>query len=176
VLGYTYRECKEKEINLGLDLKGGMAVTLEVSIPELVENLSENSEDPAFKTAMASARERQKSSDADFITLFGEEYAKVPGHGPLSAIFYSPERKGHVRPRRQRMRISDRPASRSRDRVEQHGEDHAHPYRQVRCGAAKYPEAAVHRRIQIELPGVKDKEPGAQGAAEHSQPRVLGDL
>mgnify|MGYP000617914310 CR=1 FL=1 len=47
VIGKTYRECKESEINLGLDLKGGMAITLEVSIPELVENLSENSTDPA---------------------------------------------------------------------------------------------------------------------------------
>lgn len=94
ILGYTYGECKEKEINLGLDLRGGMAVTLEVSIPELVVNLSENSEDPAFRTAIANARERQKNSDQDFITLFGEEYAKVPDHGPLSAIFYSPDRKG----------------------------------------------------------------------------------
>lgn len=48
VLGYTYAECKEKEINLGLDLKGGMAVTLEVSIPELIVNLSENNQGPCI--------------------------------------------------------------------------------------------------------------------------------
>ncbi|MCB0768145.1 MAG: hypothetical protein KDB95_13130, partial [Flavobacteriales bacterium] len=77
VFGYSYAECKEREMNMGLDLKGGMAVTLEVSVPELVENLSGNSTDPSFLTAMDAARQRMLSSDADFITLFGEEYAKV---------------------------------------------------------------------------------------------------
>ena len=94
VLGYSYRECKEKEINLGLDLKGGMAVTLEVSIPELIENLSENSSDPAFTTALANARKRQLTDNLDFVTLFGQEYAKIENRPPLSAIFYSPDRQG----------------------------------------------------------------------------------
>lgn len=89
LLGYTYSECKEREMNLGLDLKGGMAVTLEVSVPELVENMSGNSTDVSFRTAMDAARKRMASSSADFITLFGEEYAKVQGRGPLSAIFYT---------------------------------------------------------------------------------------
>lgn len=158
LLGYTYAECKEKEINLGLDLKGGMAVTLEVSIPELVVNLSENSQDPAFVTAIANARERQKSSDADFITLFGEEYAKVPGHGPLSAIFYSPERK----------EMFDRDGSdadylvalRNEAETALNNTEKILRTRIDKFGVAQpsIQKQAFSGRIQIELPGVKDKD------------------
>jgi SecD/SecF fusion protein len=158
VLGYTYNECKEKEINLGLDLKGGMAVTLEVSIPELVLNLAENSTDPAFQTAIANARERQKSSDADFITLFGEEYEKVPGHGPLSAIFYSPERKG----------IFDREGSDADYLTALRGEaatalNNTEKILRTRIDKFGVAQPSIQKqafsgRIQIELPGVKDKE------------------
>ena len=158
LLGYSYRECKEKEINLGLDLKGGMAVTLEVSIPELVVNLSENSEDPAFRSAIASARERQKSSDKDFITLFGEEYAKVPGHGPLSAIFYSPERKDMfdregsddqylTALRREAETALNNTEKIMRTRIDKFGVAQPSIQKQQFSG-----------RIQIELPGVKDKD------------------
>ena len=57
---YTYKECKEREINLGLDLKGGMNVTLEVKVSDIVRALSGNSEDPVFVQALALAREKQK--------------------------------------------------------------------------------------------------------------------
>jgi SecD/SecF fusion protein len=158
VLGYTYGECKEKEINLGLDLKGGMAVTLEVSIPELIVNLSENSQDPAFTAAIANARERQKSSDADFITLFGEEYAKIPDHGPLSAIFYSPERKdmfdreGSDDDYLKALRTEAETALNNtekilRTRIDKFGVAQPSIQKQQFSG-----------RIQVELPGVKDKE------------------
>ncbi|MCB0769909.1 MAG: protein translocase subunit SecD [Flavobacteriales bacterium] len=158
LLGYTYGECKEKEINLGLDLKGGMAVTLEVSIPELIVNLSENSQDPAFTAAIANARERQKSSDADFITLFGEEYAKIPDHGPLSAIFYSPERKdmfdreGNDDDYLKALRTEAETALNNtekilRTRIDKFGVAQPSIQKQQFSG-----------RIQVELPGVKDKE------------------
>ena len=89
MFGYTYKECKEREINQGLDLKGGMAVTLEVSIPEMVANLSGNSQDPAFLQAMENAREAQRSRSDDFITLFDEEFRKVAPSASLAAIFSS---------------------------------------------------------------------------------------
>lgn len=158
VLGYSYRECKEKEINLGLDLKGGMAVTLEVSIPELVANLSENSADPAFQTALAKARERMKSTDKDFITVFGEEYAKVPGRGPLSAIFYSPERKDMFNRegtdaeylaalRREAETALNNTEKIMRTRIDKFGVAQPSIQKQQFSG-----------RINIELPGVKDKD------------------
>lgn len=158
VLGYSYAECKEKEINLGLDLKGGMAVTLEVSIPELVENLSENSSDPAFVAAMTNARARQTSSDADFITLFGEEFAKIEGRGPLSAIFYSPDRKDMFDRegtdedylnalRREAESALNNTERILRTRIDKFGVAQPSIQKQQFTG-----------RIQIELPGVKDKE------------------
>jgi SecD/SecF fusion protein len=158
VFGYTYGDCKEREMNMGLDLRGGMAVTLEVSVPELVESLSGNSKDEAFVAAMAAARERMKSSDADFITLFGEEYAKIPGRGPLSAIFYTPDRSGLfdregsdadylAALRREANSAVENTERIMRTRIDKFGV--AQPLIQ---------KQAFSSRIQIELPGVKDKE------------------
>lgn len=93
VFGYSYRECKEKEINLGLDLKGGMAVTLEVSIPELVANLSENSNDATFQAVMTAAHARQSSSTEDFITLFANEWNKQAPNAKMAAVFHSADKK-----------------------------------------------------------------------------------
>ena len=157
VLGFSYRECKELEMNLGLDLKGGMAVTLEVDIPALVNNLSDKSQHPAFIMAMAKARERQLASSADFITLFAQEYAKVPGAPPLSAIFFSSDGKGRF----------DRKGS---------NEDYISVLRSEAADALSNTERILRTRIDkfgvaqpsiqkqqfsgrisIELPGVKDK-------------------
>ena len=158
MLGYTYRECKEKEINLGLDLKGGMAVTLEVSIPELVENLSENSTDPAFTAAMANARLRQRSSDADFITLFGEEYEKVPNRAPLSAIFYSPDRQAIFE--REGSDADYLDALRSEAAAALNNTERILRTRIDKFGVAQpsIQKQQFSGRIMIELPGVKDKE------------------
>ena len=72
---YTYRDAKEREINLGLDLKGGMNVTLEVSVKDIVKALSGNSQDPTFLKAMDIATQRQEKSEGDFVTLFGLRFS-----------------------------------------------------------------------------------------------------
>ncbi|MEJ6796868.1 MAG: hypothetical protein QNK63_09170, partial [Flavobacteriales bacterium] len=89
VLGHSYREVKDQELNLGLDLQGGMSVTLEVSVPELVENLSAKSKFPAFTASLTQAREAQENSSDDFITLFAKAWAdnKVDGEEKLPKIF-----------------------------------------------------------------------------------------
>ena len=69
---YTYRECKEKEINLGLDLRGGMNVTLEVSVVDLIRAMSKNSNDSAFNKALQVANQKMKNSQKDYVTLFAE--------------------------------------------------------------------------------------------------------
>ena len=74
---YTYSECKSREINLGLDLKGGMNVMLEVGVQDILKALSKNSSNPVFNQALANAAERQKSSQADYITLFYDEWKKA---------------------------------------------------------------------------------------------------
>lgn len=157
VLGYTYRECKEKEINLGLDLKGGMAVTLEVSIPELIEGLSENSDNPAFTQAMANARKRQLTDNADFVTLFGQEYGKIDGRPPLSAIFFSPDRQamfdreGNDEDYLKALRREAETALNNTERILRTRID--------KFGVAQpgIQKQAFSGRILIELPGVKDK-------------------
>ena len=84
---YTYRDAKEREINLGLDLKGGMNVTLEVSVKDIVNALSGESQDPTFLQAMELATKRQEESKGDFVTLFGEAFEEVDPNARLASIF-----------------------------------------------------------------------------------------
>ena len=85
---YTLKECREKEINLGLDLKGGMNVTMEVSVPDILDALSGHSTDSIYLKAMAAAREKQKSSGDHFVTLFAQSYKEIGGEGvQLSPVF-----------------------------------------------------------------------------------------
>lgn len=88
---YTYNECKEKELNLGLDLKGGMNVTLEVSVPDVVRSLSNYSNDPTFNQAMELASKNARNSSRDFLTLFAEAVNQIDPNARLS----SPSFFGH---------------------------------------------------------------------------------
>ena len=94
--GYTLKECREKEINLGLDLKGGMNVTMEVSVPDILDALSGHNETPNYKEALALAKQKQKASGADFVTLFIESYKEVDPNGQLASIFSTFELKDKV--------------------------------------------------------------------------------
>lgn len=87
VKNYTFRECKERELNLGLDLKGGMNVTMEVSVVDLIRSMANNSQDPVFNKAIADAELQQKDSQKDFVTLFGEAFAKADPNAKLAAVF-----------------------------------------------------------------------------------------
>jgi len=93
---YTYRECQEREINLGLDLKGGMNVTLEISMVDMIRSLSNYSTDTTFNQAIALAREYQKDSQEDFVTLFGRSFEEIDPNALLAAIFATRELKGKI--------------------------------------------------------------------------------
>ena len=93
---YTYRECKEREINLGLDLKGGMNVTLEVSMVDMIRSLSNYSTDSTFNQAIALALEYQKDSQEDFVSLFGRAFEEIDPNGRLAAIFATRELRGQI--------------------------------------------------------------------------------
>lgn len=95
-LGYTLKECREKEINLGLDLKGGMNVTMEVSVPDILKALSGYNESPNFVRAMALAQDRQKSSTDDFVTLFINAFKEIDPGAQLSSIFSTYELRDKV--------------------------------------------------------------------------------
>lgn len=86
-LGYTLKECRENELNLGLDLKGGMNVILEVSVPDIVRTLANNSKDEQFNKAMDMAIEQQQVSNRDFLLLFKDAYEGIDPNARLAAIF-----------------------------------------------------------------------------------------
>lgn len=83
-LGYTLKECREREINLGLDLKGGMNVTLEVSVQDILVYLSDHNTSPIFQEALANAKARKPN---DFLTAFKQEFEKIDPNAKLSTIF-----------------------------------------------------------------------------------------
>src|SRR5258705_1728968 len=85
----SYQKAKGEELNLGLDLQGGMNVTLEVEMTGLLKTLSNNSKDANFLKAIDNADKRKANSDADFVSLFAQEYEKLNPNGKLAAIFYN---------------------------------------------------------------------------------------
>ncbi len=93
---YSFKEVKEREINLGLDLKGGMNVTLEISVPDIIKALSGNSKNIAFNEAVRIATEKQKSTDVAFITLFAESINEVDPNFSLASVFSTIELKDKV--------------------------------------------------------------------------------
>ena len=91
---FTYKQCKEKEINLGLDLKGGMNVMLEIQVEDVVKSLAgQSKDDPAFVAAIEAAAEALKQGTGDYIGTFAEAYAQSSNGGKLVDIFLSPDRK-----------------------------------------------------------------------------------
>lgn len=97
-LGFTYKEIKEKEINLGLDLKGGMNVMLEVSVPELVTALSGNSTNPTFLQVMEVAKANLSPSNTDFIDLFGEAWEQEAPGQRMAQVFGTYEMRDKIKP------------------------------------------------------------------------------
>ncbi|MGI8893727.1 MAG: protein translocase subunit SecDF [Bacteroidia bacterium] len=93
---YTYREVQERELNLGLDLKGGMNVTMEVSVMEMIRSMANNSKDSTFNQALERAREMEKSSQEDFVTLFGRAFNQLDPNAKLAAIFNTRELQDRV--------------------------------------------------------------------------------
>jgi SecD/SecF fusion protein len=155
---YTYKECLDREINLGLDLKGGMNVTLEVSVADVVNGMSGNSNNPVFVKAMAMATDKQKSSQKNFVTLFGESFTQVDPKAKLSAIFGRMELRDKIKPsstneevltviRKECNDAFDRTFNILRNRIDRFG-----------VSQPNITKLATSDRIMIELPGVKDPE------------------
>ena len=155
---YTYKECKEREINLGLDLKGGMNVVLEVSVSDIIDALSGHSEDPTFRKAMKMAKEMQKNSNKDFVTLFGEAFQKIDPNARLASIFlYEFKDKGITTTstndevlkviKKEADGAIDRSFQILRTRIDRFG-----------VSQPNIQKLATSGRILIELPGIKDPE------------------
>ncbi|MBP3355671.1 MAG: protein translocase subunit SecDF [Rikenellaceae bacterium] len=154
---YTYNECKEKEINLGLDLKGGMNVMLEISVEDVVKALSNDSKDPDFQAALAEAREAQKNSSDDFITLFVKAYGQKSGGAPLSMIFNTPDLKEYINPNSTNAEVEKVLRTQAESAI-------ANSFNVLRNRIDRFgvTQPNIQRlengRILVELPGVKEPE------------------
>ena len=156
--GYTLKECREKEINLGLDLKGGMNVIMEVSVPDIVRALSGYDQSENFKAAMDLAVSRQAASQSDFIDLFGEAFQEVDPGAQLSTIFAKYDLKDKISTqstneqvlrvlREETQSAVDNSFNVLRTRIDRFGV--------VQPNIQKMEQAG---RILIELPGIKEPE------------------
>lgn len=96
--GYTFKSVQNQEINLGLDLKGGMNVMLQVQLEDLVKALAGNNSSPEFQKAVALAKERSVNSKLDFISLFAEAWKEVGGGQRLAQIFGTYEMRDRIKP------------------------------------------------------------------------------
>ena len=95
---YSYQKCLETQIGLGLDLKGGMNVILEISVPDVLETLADHKTDPAFVKSMKQARTEEETSQSDFISLFVKYYHQnAPGHR-LAELFATQQLQGKINP------------------------------------------------------------------------------
>jgi len=95
---YTYQECKEREVNLGLDLKGGMNVILEIAVEDIIRSLVANQflTDPVFIETMNLAHEKKKDSQSDFVDLFAEAFEELNPGAQLAQFFMTPETRGEI--------------------------------------------------------------------------------
>ncbi|MDX2172681.1 MAG: protein translocase subunit SecDF [Bacteroidota bacterium] len=155
---YTYEECKKSEINLGLDLRGGMNVTLEVSVIDIVKNLSNNSPDAAFNLAL---NETQKNlgvkNNDDFITAFEKQYKVTNPNGRLAPLFQSIENKNKI----SYNSTNEEVIKFIRERVSEAVGNAEKTFRSRidRFGVTQpnIQKLGASGRILVELPGVKDK-------------------
>ena len=93
---YSLKQCREMEIGLGLDLKGGMNVILEVSVPDVVDVLADHKQDAAYKKSMEEAKKEEETSQDDFISLFVKYWKQNSNGRPLAAVFATQQMKGKV--------------------------------------------------------------------------------
>ena len=157
-LGYTYQAAKEKEINLGLDLKGGMNVMLQVQLEDLVKALAGNSSDPDFVKALELAKKNNVNSSQDFIGLFEAAWAETANGRRLAEIFGTYELRDKIKPestdkdvievvRGEAKSAIDNSFNVLRNRIDRFGVTQPNIQRIENSG-----------KILIELPGVKDPE------------------
>ena len=156
---YSLKQCREMEIGLGLDLKGGMNVILEVSVPDVVKALADHKSDETFNQAIATATKQSITSQEDFITLFIKEYKNQKPEGALAELFATQQLKDKVNTRstdaevekvlREEVKAAiDNSYNVLRTRIDRFGV--AQPNIQALEGSMG--------RIMVELPGIKEPE------------------
>jgi len=169
LLGFTYQAVKSKEINLGLDLKGGMNVTMEISLAELVKSLADNTTDANFNKALQNAQTQLNAGGKDYIKLFVDDFEKLNPGVKLADYFSNQDNASQLKPNASNSEVQsflskeaesaiDRSFTILRSRIDGFGV--VSPNMQKQPGS---------NRILIEMPGVQDKERVSkllQGSAE----------
>ncbi|MDR1632083.1 MAG: protein translocase subunit SecDF [Dysgonamonadaceae bacterium] len=157
-LGYSLKKSRTMELNLGLDLKGGMSVIMEISVADILKSLANHNPDANFNQALANATARQATSTQDYISLFTEEYHKLDKNARLSAIFSTFELKDKIQPQSSDAQVEsvlraelksaiDNSFNVLRTRIDRFG-----------VVAPNIQKMQVDGRISIELPGIKEPE------------------
>ena len=157
-LGYTLKECREMEISLGLDLKGGMNVVLELSVPDVIRSLSNHNPDENFNKALDLAYAHQATSQKNFIDLFADEYKALDSNARLSSIFSTFELKDKITPQSSDAQV----ISVLKEEV-QSAIDNSFNVLRTRIDRFGVVSPNIQRletagRILVELPGVKEPE------------------
>lgn len=154
---FTYKDVKELEMNLGLDLKGGMNVTLEVEVSDLIRAMSNYSTDSTFNAALVRAKQLQTSSQKDFVTLFGEAFEEIDPNAKLASIFNTLELRDRINFNTSNadvLKIIDQETTAAinnsfnilRTRIDRFG-----------VAQPNIQQLQTKGRILVELPGVKDQ-------------------
>lgn len=156
---YTLKDCRETAIGLGLDLKGGMNVILEVSVPEVVKTLSDHKTDAAFLKSVDEAAKGAQESQSDFITLFVSAYKKNAPDKPLAAIFATQQLKGRVN-----TNSSDAEVEKVLRQSVNEAVDNSFKVLRTRIDRFGVVQPNIQKiegqngRIMVELPGIKEPE------------------
>ena len=155
---YTYKECKELELNLGLDLRGGMNVTMEVDVADVVRSLANYTSDPIFNQAIQEAIKMRNSSPKDFVTLFGEAFEKLAPEAQLASpdLFGTVELKDKIKIGATNQEVLDVVRQEADGAID--NTFNILRTRIDRFGVAQpnIRKADISGRIVIELPGIKD--------------------
>jgi SecD/SecF fusion protein len=156
--GYTLKECREMEVTLGLDLKGGMNVVLELNVADVIRSLSNRNPDENFNKALDLAYARQASSQSDYIDLFAEEYKKLDPGARLSAIFSTFELREKITPQNSDAQVIAVLKTELRSAI-----DNSFNVLRMRIDRFGVVSPNIQRlettgRILVELPGVKERE------------------
>jgi SecD/SecF fusion protein len=153
----SYQQAKENELNLGLDLQGGINVTMEVELSGLLRSMANNSKDPNFLKALDNANRRKANSDADYITLFVDEYKKLNPGGRLASLFASGNND--------RIKITDNDDQVITALRRESGDAFDRTYRVLRSRIDQFGVAQPNINpdrdkgiITVELPGIQDQE------------------
>jgi SecD/SecF fusion protein len=158
VLNHTYQYCVDRELALGLDLKGGMNVTMQISLRELVQSLSNKNPDVAFNQALANAQARSVTEQKDYITLFVDEYEKLAPNAKLATIFANSNNQDKLKFNSSNNDVENYLKDQANTAVQQ---SYTVLHTRIDQFGVTQPNIQLQKstnRILIELPGVKEPE------------------